>query len=152
MRIAGIKEGSLVDGEGVRYTIFFSGCLHNCPECHNSEYQNFEYGEEITQDKLITELISSSDLIDGITLSGGDPLFQYTDILKLLKKIKEEPKLKDLNIWLYTGFKFEMIPIKIKKYVDVVVDGRYEKDKPKADWRGSNKQRIFKKVKEKWMC
>ena len=74
-KIAGVIHNSVVDGPGLRTTIFFSGCRRNCPGCHNPEAQSFDYGKEISEadiDKLIEEVISSGDA--GITLSGGHPL------------------------------------------------------------------------------
>ena len=84
-------------------------------------------------------------MLDGLTISGGEPLFQYSSLCAFLTLIKTDSELQRLNIWVYTGYKFEQIPESIKQFVDVFVDGKYENIRPKAQWRGSNNQRIFKK-------
>ena len=75
LRILGIYRETIVDGEGLRYSIYFSGCLHACPGCHNEESWNPCNGEKLTYGKLdeIVEEINSNELLDGITVSGGDP-------------------------------------------------------------------------------
>jgi anaerobic ribonucleoside-triphosphate reductase activating protein len=146
LRIADIKDGSLVDGTGVRIAIFVSGCLHNCLFCQNKTFQSFEYGEDWSITEILGYIKERKHIIDGITLTGGDPLFQYVSVLELCKAIK---KISKLNIWLYTGFKFEEIG-EIKKYVDVIVDGKYMCGFPSASFRGSSNQRIFNKINDEW--
>ena len=151
MRIAGIKEGSTVDGLGIRISIFLSGCFHNCDGCHNTLFQNPDYGQEMSYDEINEIIKKNLHLIDGITFSGGDPLYQYSNLINYLRQLRTNDTLKHLNIWLYTGFTFDKIPESIKKYVDVIVDGKYEKDKPPAMWRGSNNQKIYYKIKDYWV-
>jgi len=148
LRISGIKEGSLVDGEGVRMTFFLTGCLHNCAGCHNPEFQDFSNGKDIEIDKLIRKIERNRKLIDGITLSGGDPMFQYIQVLEFLKVIRSNEKLKNLNIWLYTGFRFKQTGDDIKELVDVIVDGKYIHSLANKEWAGSANQKIWKKNKE----
>ena len=145
VRLYGIKEGSLVDGPGVRMTFFFSGCLHHCYKCHNPDTQDFKNYESYGVTQLIDKLVDNMDLIDGLTISGGDALFQYYPLVELLYRIRHHRKLKKLNIWLYTGFLFEQLDDTIKKLVDVIVDGRYTHGLSKKQWAGSSNQRIFKK-------
>lgn len=135
---------SLQNGEGVRDVIFLSGCIHNCDGCHNIEAQDPNYGKDIELEEIIKILKSNNDMVDGITLSGGDPLFQYEKTVELCKAIKNN--LENNNIWLYTGYTFKYIQkhfSEILKHVDVIVDGRYEKDLPSAEHRGSNNQQII---------
>jgi len=150
LRVGGIKEGSLVDGEGVRMTFFLTGCLHDCKGCHNPEFQNFDAGIDTEISELIEGIKKNIKMIDGITLSGGDPLFQYISVLEFLKVIRNDKELKKLNIWLYTGFKFEQIHNDIKELLDVIVDGRYVESLPKREWAGSSNQKVYKKIKGKW--
>lgn len=152
MNISGIVHESLVDGLGIRTTIFISGCKHNCKGCQNPEVQNFNNGKEFTLDiqRYIVNQIKNNPLIQGITLSGGDPMFSAEDICEFLKLAKGE--LVNINIWCYTGFTFEEIiaskdihMMELLKMCDVIVDGKFieeEKDITLA-FKGSRNQRII---------
>ena len=151
MRIAGIVNDSIVDGPGLRYTIFSQGCSHNCPGCHNPETHSFDGGFEIDTESIISE-ISKNPLLSGVTFSGGDPIEQPAPFLELAKAIKK----MNLNIWMYTGYTYEELtsmqdPIiqELLSYVDVIVDGPYIESKRQLDleFRGSSNQRIIKREK-----
>lgn len=151
MRIAGIVNDSIVDGPGLRYTIFSQGCSHNCPGCHNPETHSFDGGFEIDTESIISE-ISKNPLLSGVTFSGGDPIEQPAPFLELAKAIKK----MELNIWMYTGYTYEELtsmhnPIiqELLSYVDVIVDGPYIESKRQLDleFRGSSNQRIIKREK-----
>ena len=146
MKIANIKHLSLVDGPGPRTAIFTTGCIHNCEGCHNPEYQNYKYGVEWEPEEIIEEIKLVKNWIKGITLTGGDPLFQLDNTKELLKLIRKDTELKHINIMLYTGYLFEDIPGSIKQLVDVIIDGKYDKNLPRAYMRGSCNQRMFKKI------
>lgn len=142
----GYIPNSFTNGEGVRDTIFLSGCIHNCDECHNKEGQNPNYGKDMDIEELVEILRINNDMVDGITLSGGDPLYQYEKTLELCKAIKESD-MKNKNIWMYTGYTIDIIRerfVDILDYVDVIVDGKYEKNLPSAEYRGSNNQKIIR--------
>lgn len=147
MRYLNITDCDIANGRGVRVTLYVSGCSHRCPQCHNPESWNCNNGKIFTQDtlKLIFSLLDRP-YIDGITLSGGDPLFSGNreDILKICKEIKKN--FPDKNIWMYTGYEYEEIQdLPVLKYVDVLVDGRFKfmlKDTTLA-FRGSSNQRII---------
>lgn len=152
MNISGVVYESLVDGVGVRTTIFISGCYHNCKGCQNPETQNFSNGKEFTLDlqKEIINCIKENQLIQGITLSGGDPVFSARELIKFIALVKLE--LSDINIWCYTGFKFEELvnstDIYIKQLVkmcDVIVDGKFIEDQKDITlpFKGSKNQRII---------
>lgn len=144
-----IQTDSIVDGEGIRSVIWTQGCSHNCKGCHNPETHDFSKGFV----KKIDDLKKEIDLLcnqDGITFSGGDPLFQVEAVLELAKYIKS----KNLNIWCYTGFTFEQLLIISKKnkkllellnYIDVLVDGKFILEEKSYDvlFRGSKNQRIL---------
>ena len=146
-KIAGIIHNSVVDGPGLRTTIFFSGCRRKCPGCHNPEAQSFDYGREISEadaGKLIEEVINSGDA--GITLSGGHPL--EPENYKMAEAIIDQAKAKNLNIWLYTGYIFEQIPLMYMDLIgdcNVVVDGPFVEALKSGEclYRGSTNQRII---------
>jgi anaerobic ribonucleoside-triphosphate reductase activating protein len=151
MNYSGISYPDVENGKGVRCTLFVSGCSHHCKGCHNPETWNFDFGSEFTKDtkdKLFN--IVAKTYIHGLTLSGGDPLDNYDDILSLVKEFRVifgETK----NIWLYTGYQIEQLEslgkTEILDYVDVIVDGEYhenERDITLA-FRGSKNQRILYK-------
>ncbi len=141
---------TIVDGEGIRYSIYIAGCNHNCPGCHNKQSWNKNAGELLTEE-LLTEMIkeiNGNPLLDGITLSGGDPFYEPKELLKLIIRLKKET---NQNIWCYTGYLYEElledeICNKVLKYVDVLVDGPYIESKynPTLSFRGSSNQRIIK--------
>ena len=148
IRVAGFEKESFIDGAGVRYTIFTQGCKHNCEGCHNPQTHDIKGGSLFKIDKIMEE-IKEYDFLDGVTLSGGDPLYQPSATLKLIKRIKEETTL---TIWCYTGFKFEdLLRNKDKKIkdilnnIDVLVDGPYIKELRNLAlrFRGSSNQRII---------
>lgn len=153
---SGIIEESIVDGEGVRLVVFTQGCSHHCKGCQNPLTWEFNDKNKIS-DTEILDMIHSNPLLEGITLSGGDPFFQAKDCIKLCKAVKKE----DLTVWVYTGFIFdEFIKFKnniecddrinkdmlnLLKYVDVVVDGPFIIEQRTLDskYRGSTNQRLI---------
>lgn len=151
MRIAGIMQSSTVDGIGIRDVIFLQGCKHHCTNCHNKSTWDVNGGEEISVQRII-DLFENS--IHDVTLSGGEPLLQYDELIELMKRINEE---QDKRFWLYTGFRYDEIPpnmlSELSKYVDVMVDGRFEETNKDVSlhFRGSSNQRLIdlpKSVKE----
>lgn len=146
---APLQNDSVVDGFGVRTVIWTQGCAHNCPFCHNPGTHDFNGGKEFTLDEIYEEL-DNLPKQDGITLSGGDPLYQIDAVTEIAKYAKK----KGLNIWCYTGFTFEEIMKmneKNPKYleflsnIDVLVDGRFEIAKKSLNvlFRGSTNQRLI---------
>ena len=160
MKILKIYRETTADGPGFRYSIYFSGCLHACAGCHNEESWGFENGSRVDRElieKIIDE-INSNPMLDGITLSGGDPMFSADKILPLLKELKQRT---GKPVWCYTGFSIEELENNRNKnelysamwdcfkYIDVLVDGRFVEElyDPELYYRGSKNQRIIK-VKE----
>lgn len=143
--LAGIVPESYTDGTGIRFAIFTQGCAHNCPGCHNPETHEFNAGTVVSIDKLMN-MIKENPMLDGITLSGGDPLYQVEAACEIAKRAQE----MGLNVWCYTGFKYEDI-MKSKKmsiilpYIDVLVDGEFIKAcrDLSLPFRGSSNQRII---------
>lgn len=149
MRIAGFVEESIVDGPGFRIVIFFQGCAHHCYGCHNPETWDFEGGKEVSFD-LIKKIIDDNPYADGITLSGGDPLYQ----IDASTEIAEYTKSKGLDVILYTGFLFEEVLEMTKanqrlkdllNNVDTLIDGPFilEQRHLSLKFRGSSNQRII---------
>ncbi len=149
MRIAGFVEESIVDGPGFRIVIFFQGCAHHCYGCHNPETWDFEGGKEVSFDS-IKKIIDDNPYADGITLSGGDPLYQ----IDASTEIAEYAKSKGLDVILYTGFLFEEVLEMTKanerlkdllNNVDTLIDGPFilEQRHLSLKFRGSSNQRII---------
>lgn len=144
-----IQTDSIVDGEGIRSVIWFQGCSHNCPGCHNPETHDFSGGISKPIEDLKDE-IKELEYQTGVTFSGGDPMFQPEALLELAKCVKE----CGMNVWCYTGFLYEDIlkmsedkPIykDVLKYIDVLVDGKFilALKSFEAVFRGSSNQRII---------
>ena len=157
MNYADIKRVDVANGEGVRVSIFVSGCHHHCKGCFNECAWDFNYGNKFTE-KEIDQIINymDHDYIAGLTLLGGEPLEKQNQegLLPLLRKVKE--KFPNKNIWCYTAYDFEKDVVgdmaknsettkELINYLDVVVDGKFEEDKKdiKLRFRGSSNQRIL---------
>ena len=149
LNISGFYDNSCTNGEGWRSVIFFSGCPHRCDGCHNPETWAFGSGTDYSVEQLTEMVLKNSDFIDGVTLSGGEP-FQEENIEELLILVNNL-KSAGLNIWCYTGYKYELL-LKNRKFsrlldkIDVLIDGLYQKDlfDPDLKFRGSSNQRILK--------
>ena len=140
MRIAGILSSSFVNGDGARYVVFVQGCRHHCDGCQNPETWDFNGGAEIDP-KEIAEDFKRRRLLDGITLSGGDPFFQQEECVRLIRL------LEPVNVWIYTGFEYEEIKdTELAKLADVIVTGRFMKDLVcKGKMYGSTNQKIIRR-------
>lgn len=143
MRIAGIIKNSVVDGIGIRDVLFLQGCTHHCEGCHNPETWNTNGGDEY---KIVDLSRLFSESTNDITISGGEPMLQFRDVINFMYLVKHT---QHKRFWLYTGFKYEELPphmlVELSEYVDVLVDGRFEIDKkdPALRFRGSSNQRLI---------
>ena len=144
---ADLQEDSIVDGQGIRTVIWTQGCSHNCPYCHNPGTHDFKGGQLVEITDVIKRLEDLS-LQDGVTFSGGDPMFQPKQCSILAKKVHE----LGMNVWAYTGFTFEELLksnnndiLDFLNNIDVLIDGKFEIDKRSLDleFRGSSNQRII---------
>lgn len=142
IRIAGLLPTSLNNGDGVRYVVFTQGCEHHCKGCQNPDTWSFDGGKEYDTAMIALAVQSRYErgLIDGITLSGGDPFYQQEACVDLLKK------LNGINAWVYTGFKYEDIQdTELASLCNVIVDGEYiEELKCEGELYGSSNQRIIR--------
>ena len=99
---AELQKDSIVDGKGIRAVLWTQGCAHNCPGCHNPSTHDFEGGALVDLEEVYS-WIDELEGHDGITLSGGDPMYQPLECSYIAKYAKK----KNRNIWCYTGFTFE---------------------------------------------
>lgn len=149
LRIAGIEKESIVDGPGIRLTVFSQGCKHHCLGCHNPQTHSFEGGQIIDIENIL-DMIKKNPLLDGITFSGGDPFEQAESFAVLGGKVKA----MGLNVMSYTGYTYEEIlegmdtrpEWKELLYVtDILVDGPFDINKKSMmlKFKGSSNQRII---------
>ena len=148
-RYAGLITNDFANGTGTCVSFWTQGCPHHCPGCQNAQTWDFEGGGLVPLD-MVYEAIDELEYQDGITFSGGDPMFQ----VEACNKIADYCKNKGLNIWVYTGFTFEEImklseknPVYLDflSKIDVLVDGRFklaERDLSLL-FRGSRNQRLI---------
>jgi anaerobic ribonucleoside-triphosphate reductase activating protein len=149
--VASYKPFNFVDGEGVRCSLYVSGCNFNCPGCYNKAAQNFHYGKPYTQeleDQIIADLGQS--YVQGLTLLGGEPFLNTQVCIRLCKRIRAEFG-HDKDIWSWTGYKWDELmqetpdKLELLSLLDILVDGRFleaEKDLT-LQFRGSANQRII---------
>lgn len=153
MRIADAISDSIVDGPGLRLTIFTQGCPHACPDCHNPETHDPGTGSERPLEELIA-LLDRRGLIEGLTLSGGEPFMQAGDCARLA----EAAQARGLNVWVYTGYRYEQLLAAgradydaLLAATDVLVDGLYleEQRDYTLSFRGSRNQRLIDLLKSR---
>ncbi len=142
MRVLDIVPGTSVDGPGLRTAIYFAGCLHHCPLCHNPQSWDFTAGREMSVNDIMSVVLENDF---DVTFTGGDPMFCSKDLVPLAKAIKDAGK----NIWCYTGFLYEDVMADkymsaLLRYVDVLVDGPYMESMRDIHllFRGSSNQRL----------
>ncbi len=158
MNYASIRNNDIANGEGVRVSLFVSGCDFHCPGCFNPEAQDFEYGEQF--DFKVAERIVqmvSEPTISGLSILGGDPLCQDVEGLITLSMLCNRVRFRGKTVWLWTGFTWEDVilsPCKdtqhqYQKFLladcNVVVDGTFQQELAdrKLVWKGSSNQRVI---------
>lgn len=149
VRIAGVTTESVVDGPGIRSTIFFQGCPHACPGCHNPETWSDDGGKELEISELIG-LLNINPLVTGVTFSGGDP-FQQAPAAAALGSLLRK---MGLNLWVYTGYTWEFLVKNLNRpgyqdllnLAEVLVDGPFIREQRNLSllFRGSANQRLIK--------
>lgn len=147
VRIAGVVKESIVDGPGIRFVVFAQGCHHHCDGCHNPATHDFNGGNLVDVEAIIDEM-KKNPLLDGITLSGGEPFEQAAGFCELARRAKEE----GYHVMTYTGYTYESLIEKkdvrrlgLLENTDLLVDGKFEvKNKSlMLKFRGSKNQRII---------
>ena len=147
MRIANTVSDSIVDGPGLRFTVFTQGCPHRCPGCHNPGTHDPAGGREVSVAELAAEL-SGNPLTDGLTLSGGEPFCQAAALLPLAQYVKAA----GLELAAYTGYCWEELTAlpdpavrQLMELCDVLIDGPFVLAQRNLDlrFRGSANQRIL---------
>lgn len=155
LRILDITAPDINNGNGIRVTLWVAGCNHHCKGCHNNWTWNFNQGKDFVsnQDEILNELSGwlERDYVEGLTLSGGDPMCQDNDglilLIDIIKWVRRNYPTK--NIWCYTGYVYEDLK-DLQKILadncDVIVDGPYieeKRDIAHCPFRGSTNQRII---------
>lgn len=144
LSVINISEGTSVDGPGLRTSIYFAGCSHQCPGCHNPQTWDIKAGKPTPMDELL-KTIEYNDF--NVTFTGGDPLYQLDEVTELARRIKSE---LHKNIWCYTGYLWENLiddpsfrPL--LETIDVLVDSPFVLALRDTElrFRGSSNQRII---------
>ena len=147
MNIANTVHDSIVDGPGLRFTVFVQGCPHHCPGCHNPETWPTEGGHEVSVETLTAELLKNP-LCGGLTLSGGEPFTQAAECAALARAAKAAGK----SVWVYSGYTYETLThagrtdwMALLDACDVLVDGPFMESEKSygALYRGSTNQRLI---------
>ena len=143
LRVLDIVGGTSVDGPGLRTSVYFAGCGHHCPGCHNPQSWDAGGGEEMTIEEII-DVIDYNDF--NVTLSGGDPMFQIDGMIELARRLKDDGR----NVWCYTGYTYEKVcsdprMSRLLPFIDVLVDGAFVQSLRDISlrFRGSSNQRLI---------
>ena len=147
MNYATIKPVDIANGEGVRVSLFVSGCTHHCKGCFNQVAWDFDYGQPFTSE-VERDIINLCDrhYIRGLSLLGGEPLDpnNIETLFALCRNFKQI--FPDKTIWCYTGYKWEDVKhLEIMNYIDILVDGQFVQELRdlRLRFRGSSNQRII---------
>lgn len=153
MNYSGIKYSDMINGPGIRVSLFVSGCSHACKGCFNRETWNPNYGEPFgkkQEEEILEYFRKYPTLLRGLSLLGGDPTYKNNveTLLKFVKVFKQEFPEKD--IWLWSGYTWEEIIqepqlLSLIEQCDVVVEGKFVEEKKDLSllWRGSSNQRVI---------
>lgn len=148
MRYGQIRRYDIANGPGIRTSFFVTGCTHRCKDCFNEEYQDFNAGD-IWTDEDTNRVIDylNEDIVDGLTILGGEPFQNTLDLIEILKKIKTET---NKDIWIYSGYTYDEIledrsKNELLELCDILVDGLFinELKDLSLRFRGSSNQRII---------
>lgn len=149
IRLAGIVRESIVDGPGIRFTVFCQGCPHACKGCHNPETHDFAGGKDVSIDRLLEE-IDKNKLLAGVTFSGGEPFCQPEAFAELGRRVKE----RGLNITVFSGYTLQQLEeMSVQSadvrgllgLTDILIDGPFvnELRDLTLQFRGSSNQRVI---------
>lgn len=148
IQMHGMLRHSLVNGPGIRCVLFLQGCTHHCPGCQNPETHDIHGGTPCSIQAILNDILTDRNL-DGVTLSGGDPLLQPKACTEITKACKQH----GLSVWVYTGYLFEDVyteklskdAANLLQYIDVLVDGLFDEALKSETclWCGSTNQRLI---------
>ena len=146
LNLSGIVSDSIVDGPGIRTTIFSQGCPHHCPGCHNPETWDFGCGTQVPVEAIL-DIVKSNPLCRGVTFSGGEPFAQAAGFAKLAKLLTE----KGYEVASYSGYTFEELlegsedQKTLLESIDILIDGPFLLSQKSLEiaFRGSRNQRIL---------
>ena len=146
LNLSGIAQDSIVDGPGIRTTIFCQGCPHHCPGCHNPETWDFGCGTDVPVEDL-GDVVRSNPLCRGVTFSGGEPFAQAAGFARLARLLKE----KGYEVASYSGYTFEELlegsedQKALLQSIDILIDGPFllAERSLEVPFRGSRNQRIL---------
>jgi anaerobic ribonucleoside-triphosphate reductase activating protein len=147
LRVFGLAEDSIVDGPGLRFTVFTQGCPHGCPGCHNPGSHAMDAGQKMDTERLARQMLENP-LQSGLTLSGGEPFAQAAACADLARRVKARGK----SVWTYTGYTLEALQAAQDPGIeallaasDILVDGLYLQAQRSLAlrFRGSANQRII---------
>ena len=152
MKIGGFLPNTSSNGIGTRFAIFLTGCPHKCDGCYNEHLWDIDSGVTFTLFEIFEKIKKNIDIINGITLTGGEPFEQAEDASIIAQMAKEE----GLDVWTYTGYTLNQLEFsedhyvkRLLKYTDILVDGKFEKDKViEGEYKGSSNQRIINMKEE----
>ena len=146
LNLSGIVTDSIVDGPGIRVTVFCQGCPHHCPGCHNPETWEFGTGTDVPVEAIV-DIVRSNPLCRGVTFSGGEPFAQAEGYAKLARLLKAA----GYEVASYSGYTFEQLtsgtPAQrdLLSAIDVLIDGPFLQEEKSLElvFRGSRNQRIL---------
>lgn len=145
LRLAGLTQDSIVDGPGLRLAVFTQGCSHRCPGCHNPGSHD-PHGGEASSAEAVIAAMDGNPLLDGVTLTGGEPFEQPEACLELA----QAARARNLSVWAYSGYTFEEllhVPARraLLEACEVLVDGPYLEGQRSLElrFRGSRNQRVI---------
>jgi len=150
LRVNGIVEESIVDGPGLRYTVFTQGCLHHCTGCHNPDTHDMEGGYPLDVQDILTQVMENP-LLSGVTFSGGEPFLQPAPLCTLAAQVRS----LDKNVVVYTGYKYEQLLglslhspyiARLLDLTDILIDGLFVEELRSLEllYRSSSNQRILR--------
>nr|WP_307776144.1 anaerobic ribonucleoside-triphosphate reductase activating protein [uncultured Cetobacterium sp.] len=152
MNYSDVKYTDMINGEGIRVSLFVSGCSHHCKDCFNSDTWDPDYGSPFTENienEILSYFKKYDKSIKGLSLLGGDPTYfsNIEPLSKFLIKFKEQFPNKD--IWIWSGYTWEVISsspklLTLVSLCDVLIDGKFTPEKKDLNlkWRGSKNQRV----------
>ena len=154
MNICGYESENFVNGKGVRTCLWVSGCPHRCVGCFNRRFWAFDSGNLFTEDDMQALLKDlGRSFITGLTLLGGEPLApeNIEGVIGVILRVRAVyGDTKDIMV--YTGYTFDQVPQRVLDLVDMIIDGKYEKDLPtKKPFRGSDNQHYYAKKDGQWV-